>query len=57
MKVFSFLVSIVLFVGGLALFGYAFDLPDGWRTVAFGGGLAAISLALFLPFHINKAFD
>jgi hypothetical protein len=57
MKVFAFLVSIVLFLGGLALFGFAFDLPDWWRSLAFFGGLGAISLALFLPFHIHKAFD
>ncbi|MEO5535425.1 MAG: hypothetical protein ABIR17_09885 [Pseudolysinimonas sp.] len=57
MKMFAFLVSIVLFVGGLALLGYAFDLPDWWRSVAFLGGLGAISLALILPFHVNEAFD
>lgn len=57
MKVFTFLVSLVLFVGGLALFGYAFDAPAEWHVWIFSGGIAAISLSLIIPFHLAERFD
>ncbi len=57
MKVFAFLVSIVLFLGGFVLFGYAFDLPEGLNTTAFVGGIAAISVSLMIPFHLLERFD
>jgi hypothetical protein len=57
MKVFAFLVSLGLFLGGLALFGYAFDLVEGWNMAAFFGGVAAISVSLMIPFHLLERFD
>ena len=57
MKVFAFLVSIVLFLGGIALFGYAFAFGPEWHTLAFGGGIAAISLSLMIPFHLMERLD
>jgi len=52
MKVFAFLVTLVLFVGGLVLFGYAFDAPEPLHLAMFGGGILAVSAALALPFHL-----
>ena len=57
MKVFAFVVSLGLFLGGFALFGFAFDLAEGWNTAAFVGGIAAISLSLMIPFHLLEQFD
>jgi hypothetical protein len=57
MKVFAFLVSLALFVGGLALFGYAFTFAPEWHTIAFAGGIAAISVSLMIPFHLLERFD
>lgn len=57
MKVFAFLVSLALFVGGLLLFGYAFAVGQEWHTLAFAGGIAAISLSLMIPFHLLERFD
>jgi hypothetical protein len=51
MKMFAFLVAIVLFLGGLALFGYAFAFVDPWRAIAFVGGILAVSVSLMIPFH------
>jgi len=57
MKVFAFLVSLGLFLGGFALFGYAFAFTDGLNMVAFFGGIAAISVSLMIPFHLLERFD
>ncbi|MBX3193579.1 MAG: hypothetical protein R2717_03400 [Schumannella sp.] len=57
MKVFAFLVVFALFVGGLLLMGYAFDAGPGWDYLLFGGGLAAIAVALGVPFHLLEKFD
>jgi len=53
MKVFVFLVALVLFVASFALFGYAFTFDDGfWQSVMFFGGILAVSAALAIPFHV-----
>jgi hypothetical protein len=57
MKVFAFLVLFGLFLGGFALFGYAFTFPEGLNAVAFVGGIAAIAVALMIPFHLLEKFD
>ena len=57
MKVFAFLVSFVLFVGGILLFGFAFAFAPEWHTLAFAGGIAAISLSLMIPFHLLERLD
>jgi hypothetical protein len=56
MKYFAYVISMVLFVGGILLFGYAFQVPD-FQAVVFVGGILAISLSLFLPFHLHKLGD
>lgn len=57
MKVFAFLVSLVLFLGGIALFGYAFTFGPEWHVLVFAGGIAAISLSLMIPFHLLERLD
>jgi hypothetical protein len=57
MKVFVFLVSLALFLGGLALFGYAFTFGPEWHTVTFIGGVLAISVSLMIPFHLLERLD
>lgn len=57
MKVVVFLVSLVLFVASFVAFGYAFSY-DGWTAAAiFGGGIALVSLAYAIPFHLLEKFD
>jgi hypothetical protein len=53
----AFAIALILFVGGILLFGYAFDAGDGARQAIFVGGLVAIVLALVIPFHILKRTD
>lgn len=57
MKVFAFLVSLALFLGGLALFGYAFVWGEEWHVLTFAGGIAAISVSLMIPFHLLERLD
>jgi hypothetical protein len=57
MKVFAFLVSLALFLGGLALFGYAFTFPEGWMIWGFGAGILAVAVSLMIPFHLLERLD
>lgn len=57
MKVFAFVVSLGLFLGGFLLFGYSFALVDGWNTAAFLAGIAAVSVALAIPLNLLERFD
>ena len=56
MKFIAFAVSIVLFIGGLVLMGYAFE-PGSGEAITFGGGLIAIALSIAIPFHVLKRLD
>lgn len=51
MNVFYFIIAFVIFLGGIALFGFAFDVPQ-YQAVMFVGGIAAISISLAIPFHL-----
>jgi hypothetical protein len=51
MNVFYFIIAFVIFLGGLALFAFAFDVPQ-FQALMFVGGIAAISISLAIPFHI-----
>ncbi len=51
MKVIQFLIALVFFLGGMLLMGYSFELADG-QAFMFFGGIVAIAIALFIPFHI-----
>jgi hypothetical protein len=51
MNVVYFLIAFVFFIGGIALFAFAFDVPQ-FQAAMFLGGIAAISISLAIPFHI-----
>jgi hypothetical protein len=57
MKLFAFLVSLVLLIGSFALFGYAFTFGDHANLWLFVAGIAAASLAFAIPFHVLEKFD
>lgn len=56
MNGFAYVIALILFVGGIALFGYAFDAGD-LRALVFVSGIAAVVLALAIPFHILRRAD
>lgn len=56
MNVIGFVVSIVLFVGGLVVMAYSFAAP-GLEYLVFVLGLVATSLGFFIPVHILKRID
>ncbi len=53
MKVFAFIVALVIFLGSLYLFTLAFAVP-GFEILLFIGGVVGVSLAFAIPFHILK---
>lgn len=57
MKLFVFLVCLVLFVGSFLLFGYAFAVPEPLNVILFASGIAAVSASLMIPFHLVEKFD
>lgn len=58
MKLFAFLVALVLFVGSFVLFGYAFSFGESFAAFAmFFAGIVAVSLSLVIPFHVLERLD
>ncbi|WP_298039873.1 hypothetical protein [uncultured Microbacterium sp.] len=43
--IFSFIIFLVLFLGGLLLMGYAFDI-EGFEALMFCAGLTAVTLSM-----------
>jgi hypothetical protein len=51
MNVVYFIIAFLFFLAGIALFAFSFSFP-GLEAVMFLGGIGAISVALFIPFHV-----
>lgn len=51
MNVFSFIIAFAFFVLGIFLFAFSFTVPD-FEAIMFVGGIASISIALAIPFHV-----
>lgn len=56
MNIVAFVVGAALFVGGIILFGYAWD-GTHFSPLMFGSGLAAIALSIAVPVHILKRVE
>lgn len=52
--VLTFLLAMVLFVGGLLLLGYAFDTP-GMGLIMFSAGLISLTIASAIPALLWRA--
>ncbi|WP_345751275.1 hypothetical protein [Microbacterium rhizophilus] len=48
-----FIISLLLFLGGFALFGLAFNI-DVLQGLVFAAGIIAVCLAMALPMHFSK---
>jgi len=57
MNVIAFIVSLALFIGGFALFGYSFYAAEGFQGPMFFAGILAVSAAIALPVHVLKRID
>jgi hypothetical protein len=55
-NIIAFLVSILLFLGGLYLMGSSFYV-EGFEYIAFLGGILACSLGVAIPIHVLKRVD
>ena len=56
MNIVAFVLSLVLFVGGMVLFGYAPEV-ENFELATFAAGIIAISLAVAIPAHVLKRAD
>ena len=52
----AFIISFVLFVGGMVMMGYSFE-PFPYQLELFSAGIAAVTLAVIVPVHILKRID
>lgn len=53
MQIVVWFFSFLVFVAGLLLMGYSFEVP-GLELVMFLGGILVISLAVAIPAHVLK---
>lgn len=56
MKYVAYVISMVLFLGGFVLMGYAFD-PGSGAGFMFFGGLLAVAASIFIPLQVLKSLD
>ncbi|WP_157156516.1 MULTISPECIES: hypothetical protein [unclassified Diaminobutyricimonas] len=56
MNILAAIVSIIIFVGGLFLFGYAAEFP-GYEIYVFAAGIVAVCVAVAIPIHVLKRID
>ena len=52
----SLIVSLVLFIGGMYLFGLAFQFPD-FAALIFSSGLVSVILGVFIPLQVLRHVD
>ncbi len=53
MKYVAFVISLILFVGGLYVFSLAFSVV-GWEGLVVFAGIVLVGLAYAIPVHILK---
>lgn len=53
MKIFTFVVALVIFLGSMYLFSLAFAV-EGYEALLFTGGIIGVSLAFAIPVHLLK---
>lgn len=53
MHMIQFLVAMVLFIGGLVLMGYAFEV-QGFETVMFVSGLLVLCASVWLAVEVGR---
>lgn len=53
MHVINTVIAMVLFIGGLVLMGYSFEVA-GLETVLFVGGLAVLCFSVFLAVYVGR---
>jgi hypothetical protein len=56
MNIVAFIVSALLFVGGVYLLGASFAVP-GWELLVFFLGIIAVSAAFFIPVQVIGALE
>ncbi|TQL53224.1 hypothetical protein [Subtercola boreus] len=52
----ALVLSLALFIGGMFLFGIAFEFPD-FGALIFSSGLVAVCLGVFIPLQVLRHVD
>jgi hypothetical protein len=56
MNIVAFIVSALLFLGGVFLLGASFGVP-GWEMLVFFIGILAVTAAFFIPVQVIGAME
>ena len=56
MKIIAFVISLVIFVGGLYVMGSSFYVP-GFEGLVFFAGILACAVGIAIPVHVLKRID
>jgi di/tricarboxylate transporter len=56
MNIVAFIISALLFIGGVFLMGEAFAV-QGWEMLVFFGGILAVAAAFFIPVQVIGAME
>ena len=56
MNIVAFIIAFALFLGGMALFAFAFYI-DGFELLSFFGGIQLVSATIAIPAHVLKRTD
>ncbi len=57
MNVIAFIVSIALFLLGMFLMGFAFEVAEGARIFVFLGGILVTTIGIMIPIHVMKRLN
>ncbi|MCW4384769.1 hypothetical protein OH146_03165 [Salinibacterium sp. SYSU T00001] len=56
MNIVAFVLSFLIFAGGLVLMGYAPEI-EGLELASFAAGILAVAVAIAIPVHVLKRAD
>ncbi|MFT7710840.1 hypothetical protein [Clavibacter tessellarius] len=56
MNIVAFIIAFALFLGGMALFAFAFYI-EGFELLSFFGGILCVSASIAIPAHVLKRTD
>ena len=56
MNIVAFIIAFALFLGGMALFAFAFYI-EGFELLSFFAGILITSAGVALPIHVLKRID
>ncbi|MFT2711850.1 MULTISPECIES: hypothetical protein [Clavibacter] len=56
MNIVAFIIAFALFLGGMALFAFAFSI-EGFELLSFFSGILLVAASIAIPVHVLKRTD